>query len=352
MCTIFENVAEQIMEFCAISARGTAPSKRAFHSCSVIGGQLYIVGGITDDRTVLSDMYRYDISSNSWTLIENGVPSSSQNRPLVSTGFPKGRLCTAPSVSHHTATVVRDRFVLIIGGWNGRKRCADLFCFDTVEEFWRHIPESGDVPVGLSSHTSTLISPKDILIIGREGGVHTQRRFAGAFYLNFETGKYKEAPFHCSSRSGHTANLIPIRASKENHLFVFGGRKSGVYELIGSWGKIEPTESCFPKQTITDLLEKSTVYDEPCGRQHAKALELDRKHLLLFGGETWSGVRENVTNDAFILETDKMRWHKVAFCGDIPKLVGHSMVGTGDKIFVFGGGVGNKYRDTLWEVKI
>lgn len=340
------------MEFCAISARGTAPSKRAFHSCSVIGGQLYIVGGITDDRTVLSDMYRYDISSNSWTLIENGVPSSSQNRPLVSTGFPKGRLCTAPSVSHHTATVVRDRFVLIIGGWNGRKRCADLFCFDTVEEFWRHIPESGDVPVGLSSHTSTLISPKDILIIGREGGVHTQRRFAGAFYLNFETGKYKEAPFHCSSRSGHIVNLIPIRASKENHLFVFGGRKSGGYELIGSWGKIEPTESCFPKQTITDLLEKSTVCDEPCGRQHAKALELDRKHLLLFGGETWSGVRENVTNDAFILETDKMRWHKVAFCGDIPKLVGHSMVGTGDKIFVFGGGVGNKYRDTLWEVKI
>lgn len=352
MCTIFENVAEQIMEFCAISARGTAPSKRAFHSCSVIGGQLYIVGGITDDRTVLSDMYRYDISSNSWTLIENGVPSSSQNRPLVSTGFPKGRLCTAPSVSHHTATVVRDRFVLIIGGWNGRKRCADLFCFDTVEEFWRHIPESGDVPVGLSSHTSTLISPKDILIIGREGGVHTQRRFAGAFYLNFETGKYKEAPFHCSSRSGHIVNLIPIRASKENHLFVFGGRKSGGYELIGSWGKIEPTESCFPKQTITDLLEKSTVCDEPCGRQHAKALELDRKHLLLFGGETWSGVRENVTNDAFILETDKMRWHKVAFCGDIPKRVGHSMVGTGDKIFVFGGGVGNKYRDTLWEVKI
>ena len=340
------------MEFSAISSRGAVPSKRAFHSCSVVGGALYIFAGITDDRTVLSDMYQYDVSSNSWSRIEDQVPRSSQSRPLVSSGFPKGRLCTAPTVSHHTATVVRDRFILIVGGWNGRKRCADVFCFDTVEQFWRHIPESGDVPVGLSSHTATLVSSKDILVIGREGGVHTQRRFAGAFYLNFETGKYTEAPYHASSRSGHTANLIPIRASKGNHLFVFGGRKSGGYELIGSWNKIEHTECSFPKQRVSDLLVKSTVCEEPCGRQHAKAVELDSKHLLIYGGETWSGVRENVTNDAFILESDKMKWYKLPLCGDVPKLVGHSMVGTGDRIFVFGGGLSNKYHDTLWEVKI
>lgn len=341
------------MEFCAILPQGAAPSKRAFHSSSIVGGSLYIFGGITENRTVLSDMHRYEILSNFWTKVERRVPNCSHSTPsLVSSVFPKGGLCVAPSVSHHTATVLKDRFILIIGGWNGRKRCADLFCFDTVEQVWRHIPESGDVPVGLSSHTATLISSKDILIIGREGGVHTQRRFAGAFYLNFESGRYTEAPFHASSRSGHIANLIPIRASKENHLFVFGGRKNGSYELIGSWDKSESTtECCFPKQKITDLLAKSTVCSEPCGRQHAKALELDAKHLLIFGGETWSGVRENVTNDTFILETEKMRWHKVAVSGDVPKLVGHSMVGTAVKIFVFGGGVGNKHQDILWEVK-
>jgi len=340
------------MEFSAISAPGIAPNKRAFHSCSVLEGSFYIFGGITEDRTVLSDMYRYDVSSNSWSAIESRTPRSSQNTPLVSSVFPKGRLCTAPSVSHHTATVIRDRFILIIGGWNGRKRCADVFCFDTVEQFWRHIPESGDVPVGLSSHTATLVSCKDILIIGREGGVHTQRRFAGAFYLNFETGKYSEAPYHASSRSGHTSNLIPIRASKGNHLFVFGGRKSGGYELIGSWHKTEQTESSFSKQRLADLLKKSTICEEPSGRQHAKAVELDDKHLFIFGGETWSGVRENVTNDAFILESDRMRWYKLPLGRNVPKLVGHSVVGTADKIFVFGGGVGNKYCDTLWEVKI
>ena len=117
------------MEFCAILARGTAPSKRAFHTCSVLEGSLYVFGGITDDRTVLSDMYRYDISSNSWSAIESRVPRSSQSRPEASSVFPKGRLCTAPSVSHHTATVIWGRFILIIGGWNGRKRCADVFLF-------------------------------------------------------------------------------------------------------------------------------------------------------------------------------------------------------------------------------
>ena len=130
------------------------------------------------------------------------------------------------------------------------------------------------------------------------------------------------------------------------------GRKSGGYELIGSWNKIEQTESSFPKQRLAELLKKSTACEEPCGRQHAKAVELDSKHLFIFGGETWTGVRENVTNDAFILESDRMRWYKLPVGGNAPKLVGHSMVGTGDKIFVFGGGVGNKYCDNLWEVKI
>ncbi|PFX18431.1 Kelch domain-containing protein 9 [Stylophora pistillata] len=325
-----------MMEFCAVSTKGIAPRKRAFHSCSVVGDVLFIFGGIASDRTVLNDMYMYHISSNSWSRIEDRELCSSQSRPLVSSGFPQGRLCTAPSVSHHTATVVRGRFILIIGGWNGRKRCADVFCFDTVDQFWRHIPETGDIPVGLSSHTATLVSSKDILIIGREGGVHTQRRFAGAFYLNFETGKYSEAPFHASSRSGHTASLIPIRTSRENHLFVFGGRKNGGYELIGSWRKAEQTETSFPQHRIADLLEKSAICDEPSGRQHARAVELNNKHLLIFGGETWSGVRENVTNEAFVLETDTMKWYKLPLIGDAPKLVGHSMVGCGDQIFVFG----------------
>ena len=69
------------MEFFAVSAHGIVPSKRAFHSCSVVGNFMYIFGGIALDRTVLNDMYMYNISSNMWSRIEDRVPGSSQSRP-------------------------------------------------------------------------------------------------------------------------------------------------------------------------------------------------------------------------------------------------------------------------------
>lgn len=46
-----------------------------------------------------------------------------------------------------------------------------------------------------------------------------------------------------------------------------------------------------------------------------------------------------------------MRWHKVTCCRDSPKLVGHSMVRISEKIFIFGGGVANRFCNILWEVK-
>lgn len=74
-----------------------------------------------------------------------------------------------------------------------------------------------------------------------------------------------------------------------------------------------------------------------------KVFEFDVKYLFIFGGEIWSGVCENVINDIFILEIEKMWWYKVVVFRDVFKFVGYFMVGIVVKIFVFGGGVGNKY---------
>lgn len=74
--------------------------------------------------------------------------------------------------------------------------------------------------------------------------------------------------------------------------------------------------------------------------------------MFIFGGEIWSGVWENVISDVFILDFDRMMWYKLLVGGNVFKFVGYFMVGICDKIFVFGGGVGNKYCDNFWEVKI
>lgn len=76
------------------------------------------------------------------------------------------------------------------------------------------------------------------------------------------------------------------------------------------------------------------------------------KYLLIFGGEIWSGVRENVINEVFVLEIDIMKWYKLFFVGDVLKFVGYFMEGCGEKIFVFGGGFFSKYCNIFWEVKI
>lgn len=338
------------MDFSVVAANGQAPTKRAYHSCSVIENYLYIFGGIRDDKTVLNDIYRYDVEGKSWSRIEERPPSSTGTE--ISRSFPRGRLCRAPSVSHHTATVIRERYIIIIGGWNGKKRTAEIFCFDTHETTWRRIPESGDVPVGLSSHSACLVSPKDILIIGREGGIRTQRRFSGAFSLDIETGRYTEAPFHAASRSGHTANLIHMRGSRECYLLVLGGRKSGGYELLGRWQRVETLTRCIQQSRIEKLLAKCKPCDEPDGRQHSQTLQIGERYLMVFGGEKWSGVRENVTNEAFILDCNKMKWHLVPMSDQVPKLVGHTMCCVTDRVLVFGGCYQNRTCDTLWQVNL
>ena len=339
------------MEFIPVHAAGPGPCKRSYHSCSLLGNYLYVYGGITEEKRVLNDLYRFDIASNTWTQIEEET-SRSRGIPVVSSVFPRGRLCAAPFVSHHTATVVRDRYILLVGGWNGRKRTADVYCFDSVDHSWRQIPVSGEVPVGLSSHTATVISPTDILIIGREGGVRTQGRFTGAFNLNFETGKYTEAGFHVASRSGHTANLIQIRGSKERHLFVFGGRKSGGYELVGRWTKVEPSSGGYSREKLDNLLSQCTVCEEPSGRQHCQVVDIGHGCLLCFGGETWSGVRNNVTNEGFLLDTRRMKWYRLPVTSSVPRLVGHAMCLVADRTFAFGGTSNNGLVDTLWEVQL
>lgn len=337
------------MEFSVVTAHGTTPTKRAYHSCSVVGNILFVFGGAGEDKTVLNSMDRCDIESDSWSKVET-VPGSSSTVPKASRSFPKGTLCDAPSLSHHTATVVKDRYIITIGGWNGKKRVSDVHCFDTSNSTWRRINVSGDVPVGLSSHTATLVSPKDILIVGREGGVRTQRRFSGAFNLDVETGRYTEAPFHTASRSGHTSNLIHVRTSKEFHLLIFGGRKSGGYELLGGWTHKETQSQGMTTLEVKKLLSHCVACQEPDGRQHCQCIEIGNRYLMFYGGEKWSGVRENVTNEAYLLDTQNMIWYNIPVNENIPKLVGHTMCVVMDKVMVFGGNIQNKPCNMLWNV--
>lgn len=100
----------------------------------IVGGFLYIFGGIIENRIVLSDMYCYEILLNFWIKVERWVFNCLYSMFfLVLLVFLKGGFCVVFSVSYYIVIVFKDCFILIIGGWNGWKCCVDLFCFDMVE---------------------------------------------------------------------------------------------------------------------------------------------------------------------------------------------------------------------------
>ena len=106
-------------------------------------------------------------------------------------------------------TFVKNGEVLIlVGGWNGRKRSNSVHAFNLTDQKWICVKEwaggRGRVPppVGLSGHTATAINDRLICILGREGGIKTQRRFGDLFLLNLDLGNFSSvlSSFSCLSR--------------------------------------------------------------------------------------------------------------------------------------------------------
>ena len=339
-------------DFQAVSCSGASPPKVAFHTCSVVQNKFYIFGGLDDKKSVQNGLYCFDPVNNEWTVL-NQNESRLQKCDSKTTKFGGVRIHEAPKLSHHTANVLGERFILFIGGWTGHKRTSDVFYYDTMDNSWFQIIGRGDIPAGLSSHTSTLVSEDEVLIIGREGGVRTQRRSGDAFCFNVKTGTYKEAPMHVSSRSGHTANLVKTSLGKSYVLFVNGGRKGDEHQLIGSWSKKPEQKAVLGNDKISPFLSKWVECDKPSGRQHCVSVELSDRFLLFFGGETWSGVRNNVTNEVYILDCGRMRWFRPQVLGEgVPCLTGHTKAMVGDRVYVIGGMLHGKCSDCVWMVNL
>ena len=76
----------------------------------------------------------------------------------------------SPALSHHCAVAIDDRYMLLIGGWNGRLRTPDVWAYDAQEDRWLPMKTSGfPEGGGLSSHTATMLSSTEVCKGGRGG---------------------------------------------------------------------------------------------------------------------------------------------------------------------------------------
>ena len=242
----------------------------------------------------------------------------------------------SPFLSHHCAVSLHERYIMLIGGWNGRVRLSDVFVYDTAEEKWIQVRTQGfNAGAGLSSHAAVVLSNNDILVIGREGGLRMQRRSGNAFLLRGDMKSrsftYTEQAMGVSSRSGHTAHILLSR------LVIYGGRGDKAIEIHDGYRSSSSQHhrsASFVDKLVAKKEDLKTVTKPPCGRKHHIAVA-GREALLIHGGETFDGKSREPVGEVFLLTfKPHMSWYKVDV---IAGRAGHVGIAYGDSLIIHGG---------------
>ncbi|XP_019353162.2 kelch domain-containing protein 9 isoform X1 [Alligator mississippiensis] len=302
---------------------------RAHHSCDVVRGKLLLFGGLRSGEPKeppLGDTVAFDPVL---LTAETVVPDSGDPR------------------SHHDTAVLADRWLCVVGGWDGAHRISSVGCFDAEQGRWERWAEgpSNDPPVGLSSHTCTKVSEHELRVVGRQGGLRTQRRFASLYTLRVnpttKTYWYKEEDLRLASRAGHSAMLLHDPGGYR--LVVFGGRDSCDVEVAGRWSKtkihVEPVHA--PKLTaqLSRLVGSGRGSPQaPKGLRH-QSCSVVGPFAVVFGGETLAKGRDAVCNDLYIYDTrcSSPSWLHFPGSDRRQKRVGHRTCLWDDKLYLVGG---------------
>ena len=291
--------------------------KVAFHVGAIIRGALYIHGGISDIQSTKPSnlLYRLDLTSTMWTQIR--TPGS-------------------PSLSHHAAVVSGDRYLILIGGWDGRRRTSNVNVYDTNDDCWRCMTHSGFPDgAGLSSHTANHLVNGDILVIGREGSLRIQRKHSDVYLLkgSVASGKFSYSPYshEATSRSGHTADIVG------NSVFIVGGRQDELFEKAEGF-KSAALQSCPVVAAILETLQarqQRALSRLPCGRKNHVTICAE-SCLLVHGGETFDGRSREPVGEMFLISL-KYPTQFFQLNTSLVKRAGHVSFVLPDRVLLHGG---------------
>ncbi|XP_037005969.1 kelch domain-containing protein 9 [Artibeus jamaicensis] len=304
---------------------------RAFHSCTELRGRLYVVGGLLSGRAT---------EPSGDTVVLDMVGG------LVVREGERG----APRRSHHDAAALCGRWLCTVGGWDGAHRLASVSVLDTERrewEVWTMEPGSRP-PAGLSGHTCTRLSDRELRVAGREGGTRTQRRYGSIYSLrldpNARTYCYTEEGCRSASRSGHCAALLPTPGPRPGHqLLLFGGCSSADPEVAGQWGrgkiKEEPPEAPGLTAQLGKLVSSSQGSPQgPRGLRY-QSCSVVGPFAVLFGGETLTRARDTICNDLYVYDarTSPALWFRFPCADRALKRVGHRTCLWNDQLYLVGG---------------
>ncbi|TNN09936.1 Kelch domain-containing protein [Schistosoma japonicum] len=300
------------------------------HAGAIVKGVFYIHGGITVNATLCkrpsNRFYKIQIYPDVGQWVEITSPDS-------------------PSLSQHVCLVFKDRYLIFIGGWNGRIRIPGIHTYDTQSNSW--LPPALEEPLltgfpqgaGLSAHSAQAFRSLNdnenkfsAIIIGRDGSLRIQRK-AGNIYLLYgdlidadspqQRIKYvyyeADSNLSASSRSYHTSTAIAPCT-----LITIGGCKSNSFDLL-KWKithKNKKEQYNWPGLLDYPLISCSAVTDfvKSIEQQKLDLIQLVPSHqngwrghcvvpgvggLFIGTGESFDALKHGPLNSAYLLKYDE-----------------------------------------------
>ena len=201
------------------TTKGNLTAARINHTATALSsvGEVLVVGGHTGAGIAASAELYYPSSNTNWSDV------ASMNEPR----------------EYHTATRLADGRVLVIGGYNevnGYNWLASAEIYDRTTNSWTTVTPMSS---GRSGHTATLLADGRVLVVGGNNSGSVLRT---AEIYDPASDRWR-ATSNLSARESHTATLLP-----DGRVLVAGGSAGGA---IATCTIYDPSSNSWSSTTLT-----------------------------------------------------------------------------------------------------
>jgi N-acetylneuraminic acid mutarotase len=291
------------------------PGPRSGHRMTYIQelNLIYLFGGklANNDRTPLSGLWEYNISTGTWT--NNSYPTSPQAR-----------------FNHCMVYIPNEHILFLFGGFDAQTHTElrDTWIFNISSDIWTRISTPSAPEVGVDCSITYSLTSHSVYLFGNFGRAFT---YFWQFSLANHTWTAVNSNQTPSNRYGHSLHYHPISDS----IYLFGGRLFNIVNDLFQYNI-----------TSTNWTRISTDNTPPARYWHSSVYMEDQDALFVFGGEH-STSGNQMLNDTWIFDFQSQQWteHNVSNRPNNRILGGIAYSNVSSCIYLYGGS--DSYSDSL-----